>query len=152
MKPRDIAPISEPSEAELNADTQEMTQTQNVRKIVEYIMNCKLRSYEKERFFKARFPNFASSMPKLFEMVIRDDLNKQHRDYINMMLDMSERLLDKKEIQVIDADKIVYNKLREDYVDPVIGVDKEKIAELMNKKEYTDEELHGGPKFDVQTR
>jgi len=89
------SPISELNEhIELNAQTQEMTQTQNVRKIVEFILNCKMQSYEKEKFFKKRFPNFASSMPKLFDMVIRDNLTEQHHTYIKMMLYMSERLLD----------------------------------------------------------
>ena len=129
-----------------------MSLSQNVRKIVEFIMQSKLRSYEKEKIFRKRFPNFAESMPKLFEMVIRDDLTEYHRQIIEMMLSTSEKLLDKKELEVLDADKIVFNKLREDYIDPIVKPDKEKIAEFMNKKEYTKEELHGGAHLNVDVR
>lgn len=130
----------------------QMTHAQTVRCIVEFIMSSKLPSYEKDKLFRKRFPNFAESMPKVFEMVIKDDLNDQSRMYINMMLDMSERLLDKKELEVIEADKIIYNKLREDHIDPIIKPDKSKIGEFMSRSNYTEEELSGGSQMHVDVK
>lgn len=154
----DIAPLSE-EQANTNPDSksdisnmEEMTHAQTVRSIVNLIMSSKLRSYEKEKFFRKRFPNFAESMPKVFDMVVKDNLDDQSKVYIGMMLDMSERLLDKKDVEVIEADKVIFNKLREDYIDPIIKPDKAKVAEFMSRKEYTAEELNGGQQFNVDVK
>lgn len=149
----DIAPLSE-EQANTNPDisNMEMTHAQTVRSIVNLIMSSKLRSYEKEKFFRKRFPNFAESMPKVFDMVVKDNLDDQSKMYIGMMLDMSERLLDKKDVEVIEADKVIFNKLREDYIDPIIKPDKAKVAEFMSRKEYTAEELNGGQQFNVDVK
>ncbi len=160
QKVQDISPLSEAQAKSREFETgkvheskdQNVTHTQNVRQIVEAILKCKMPTYEKDKFFRRRFPNFTESMPKLFEMIIRNDLTDQHHQYIEMMLNMSERLIDKREMEVLDADKIVYNKLREDYIDPVIKPDKEKIAEFMNKKEYSEEELNGNAPIKLDVR
>lgn len=127
-----------------------LSHTEHVRQIINIIRRSTLSEKEKKKHFCTKYPNFAESMPKLFDMSVKDvTKNPENDKYLNMMLDMSERLMDKKDIDVIEADKAIYGRLREDYVDPHIKPDKQKIDEFMSKGSYTNDELNQEPKINI---
>ena len=121
----------------------DITKTEDLEKIINLIMSSKLHRYDKDKFFRMKFPNFAKTMPMLFDKLVNDNLSRAEIDQMYKMLDMRKKMLEKREIEVIDADKIIYGDLRKKYVDPKIQFDKSKLEEYMNKKEYTEEELNG---------
>lgn len=126
-----------------------LSHTENVRQIIGSIRSSGLPENKKRKHFRAKYPNFAESMPKLFDMSVKDNLTPEHELYLNMMLNMSEKLVDKKEIDVIEADKLIYGRLREDYIDPIVKPDKQKVAEFMKQKSYTPEELNNESNINV---
>lgn len=129
--------------------TSQLSHTENVRQIINVIRSSPMSEKEKRKHFSAKYANFAESMPKLFDLSVQEKISPKNQEMLDMMLDMSEKLIDKKEIEVIEADKLVYGRLREDYIDPLVNIDKEKVAEMMNKTSYTEEELNNGPKFNI---
>lgn len=127
------------------------TQTEHIEKIIKLIISCNLHPYEKEKLFRMKFPNFAKTMPYLFEKLVKNEMKKEDFEQMEMMLDMRKKLIDKKEIEVLDADKIVYGDLRKKMLEPKLNFDKKKLDEYMNKKEYTEDELNcQNIKFDVK--
>ena len=137
------------SETTLQSQFPPLSHTENVRQIMNVIRSSKMSEKDKKKFFKAKYPNFAESMPKLFDLSIKDNMSQEHQIYLNMMLEMSEKLIDKKEIDIVDADKAIYGRLREDYIDPLIKPDKDKVKEFMDRKSYTNEELNNEKNINV---
>jgi hypothetical protein len=70
----------------------------------------------KRKFFKEKYPEFVKSHPKFFEAILDPSFPLQ---YLDFMLEQKEKL-DKNQASVEEIDKIVYDKLNDHYVNPVI--------------------------------
>lgn len=81
---------------------------------------------DKHAYFKGKYLNFWDKYPKLFEAAVDPNFPLT---YLHMMLDQRDRL-NNSQLSVEEADKEIYDKLREDYVTPVIeSMEKEKQQE-----------------------
>ena len=75
---------------------------------------------EKEIYFRQKYPEFVEKYPRLFLCAIDPSFPLFSSDaFLGKMLDMSKTLL-MGEVGEEDADKIIYDDLREKYVTPVI--------------------------------
>lgn len=84
------------------------------------IRDSKMLAPDKEVFFRDRYPEFAEKYPRLFMCALDPTFPLFSSDgFLNKMLDMSETLRNGK-VEEADADKIIYDDLREKYVTPVI--------------------------------
>ena len=111
----------------------ELTQTEIISLICDALIRDE-RSYdEKRKAYTRLFPKFTENMPILFEACLKKELDF---GYLQMMIKMAVQL-DKKEIDILEADKTVYNRLREGYIDPIIPPDKE-MLEKFHKGEGVD--------------
>lgn len=88
-----------------------------IMSIIEEIRTAPGTETNKRTLFKKRYGDFAESFPKLFEAA----LNKEFPlTYLKFMLEEKDKL-ESKHMTVDEADKVVYDRLREHYIDPVVG-------------------------------
>lgn len=89
----------------------------DILKIIEEIRAAPMNEQSKRAIYKQKYPKFAESFPKLFDASLSKTFPLT---YIKFMLEEKEKL-ESNLTTVDEADKTVYDKLREDYIDPVIS-------------------------------
>lgn len=109
------------------------TFTDNIKQIVLEITRSTETFDKKKEKYQKLFPSFAKNMPTLFNACLQP--GEFPLVHLDMMLEHTNSIKDKED--VIIADKAVYNKLREAYIDPIIPPD----PELLAKHQATDHTL-----------
>jgi hypothetical protein len=90
--------------------------TKHIKNIVKDIRATSDTLEEKTRTFTAKYPDFVEKYPKLFAAALNPDFPLQYFDMMIQQLDQ----LNNRTTTIDDADKVIYGKLREDYVEPLM--------------------------------
>jgi hypothetical protein len=94
----------------------------DIRSIVLEIQAIHIRDEDTKRdFCKSKYAAFAEKFPRLFDAALSPHFQLHYLDFMLKKRDnlYANPTLDKANVQA--ADKQVYDKLREDFVDPVIS-------------------------------
>lgn len=83
-----------------------------VKSIINEIREYDASEEEKAKIFKAKYPNFATKLPKLFVAACDSTFDLKYLDY---MLKMADKLKEN-QMQVDEADKIVYDRLQSQFI------------------------------------
>lgn len=94
-------------------------ESQEIRNIVNDIRNSahQMEESNREFVFRAKYPEFAEALPKLFLAAINNDFPLT---YLEFMLQHFDKLV-RKDIDINAADETVIGRLRTDYVEPIIA-------------------------------
>jgi len=96
--------------------------SEQIRSIVSDMQTTQIHDDETKRsYFKDKYSEFATKFPRLFDAACKSSFQMQYLDFMLSQRDKlySNTTFDKTTVE--SADKIVYDKLREDFVDPVIS-------------------------------
>lgn len=93
----------------------------DIKSIVMEIRNAQMSHTQKKALFEKKYSEFAERYPKLFSYALDNTFDLKYLDFMLAQLKNLESKTNITEEVVKEADKIVYEKLSEDYVDPVIG-------------------------------
>lgn len=96
-----------------------MTAESNIATVLQEMHGSSLHPESRVAYFRAKYPVFAESHPRLFECAMNPDFPLFDGDFLRNMLMMKDSL-DSDKISVDCADQDIYDRLRTKYIDPVI--------------------------------
>lgn len=94
-----------------------MMEAEDIKRVCLEVRQSAIPRFQKELYFEKKYPDFKEAYPKLFKACLDPDFPLlDHLDYMLRVMTQME----KEKLGVEDADRQVYDTLRERYVTPVI--------------------------------
>lgn len=91
----------------------------DIEVILQEMHGSSLHPASRDAYFRAKYPVFAESHPRLFECAMDPAFPLFDGDFLKNMLTMKEKL-QRDVVSVESADKDIYDELRTKYIDPVL--------------------------------
>jgi hypothetical protein len=100
--------------------------SEDIKRIIYEIRNANVS--DKNAYFRHKYPNFAKTHPRLFDAALDPAFDLT---YLDMMLNYRDDIK-KSNLNIDEADQVIYGKLREHYVDPLMPANSQNLIGQSN--------------------